>query len=189
MLTDDRGFDRSIISAADRNIDNLPRLSPMSRQATNAVRGSPPHHVTYWLPALLWAGVIFFFSTDLFSSDHTSVVVGPLLGALPPGLSAQDVEFFHTVVRKLGHFSEYFILHCFARARPANDNGGEIKPRHLLISIAIASLYAISDEFHQFFVRSRSASAVDVLIDMCGGISGIFWSHVRNRDKNSARTG
>ena len=158
----------------------------MSRQATDAVRGSPPHHVTDWLAVLLWASVIFFFSTDLFSSDNTSVIVGSLLSSLVPGLSTQDVKFFHVVVRKLGHFSEYFIFTVLLVRALRNDNGGEIKSRHLLISIAIASLYAISDEFHQSFVRSRSASAVDVLIDMCGGISGIFWSHLRNRDKNSA---
>jgi VanZ family protein len=158
----------------------------MSRQATNALRGSTPQHVTSWLPALLWAALIFFFSTDLFSSDHTSVVIGSLLGALFPGLSAQDVEFFHAVVRKLGHFTEYFIFTVLLVRALRNDNGGETKSRHLLISIAIASLYAISDEFHQSFVRSRSASAVDVLIDMCGGIAGIFWSHLRNRDKNPA---
>jgi VanZ family protein len=52
-----------------------------------------------------------------------------------------------------------------------------------LISFAIATLYAISDEFHQSFVRSRGANVIDVLIDMCGGISGIFWSHRRNRGK------
>ena len=158
----------------------------MSRQATNALRGSPPHHVTDWLAVLLWASVIFFFSTDLFSSDNTSFIVGSLISALVPGLSTQAVEFFHAVVRKLGHFSEYFIFTVLLVRALRNDNGGKIKSRHLLISIAIASLYAISDEFHQSFVRSRSASAVDVLIDMCGGISGIFWSHLRNRDKNSA---
>ena len=161
----------------------------MSRQATNDLRGSTRQHVASWLPALLWASVIFFFSTDLFSSDHTSVVIGSLLGALLPGLSAQDVEFFHAVVRKLGHFTEYFIFTVLLVRALRNDNGGEIKARHLLISIAIASLYAITDEFHQSFVRSRSASAVDVLIDMCGGIAGIFWSHLRNRNKHSAPPG
>jgi VanZ family protein len=161
----------------------------MSRQATNALRGSTRQHVASWLPALLWASVIFFFSTDLFSSDNTSFIVGSLLSALVPGLSTQDVEFFHAVVRKLGHFTEYFIFTVLLVRALRNDNGGEIKSRHLLISIAIASLYAISDEFHQSFVRSRSASAVDVLIDMCGGIAGIFWSHLRNRDKHSGPTG
>ncbi len=161
----------------------------MSRQATNALRGSPPHHVTDWLAVLLWASVIFFFSTDLFSSDNTSFIVGSLLSSLVPGLSTQDVEFFHVVVRKLGHFSEYFIFTVLLVRALRNDNGGQIKARHVLISIAIATLYAISDEFHQSFVRSRSPSAIDVLIDMCGGISGIFWSHLRNRDKNSAPPG
>ena len=156
MLTGrSRFFDRSTYQRLTRNIDYLPD-SPRCHDRQLTPCAVPPHHVTDWLAVLLWASVIFFFSTDLFSSDNTSFIVGSLLSSLVPGLSTQDVEFFHVVVRKLGHFSEYFIFTVLLVRALRNDNGGEIKARHLLISIAIATLYAISDEFHQSFVRSRS---------------------------------
>ena len=104
------------------------------------------------------------------------------------GVIARNALSF-PVYRNLAAFIPYRklaisrILHLtfFLRASPRNSVRTE--RRHLLISLAIATLYAISDEFHQSFVRSRGANVIDVLIDMCGGISGIFWSHRRNRGK------
>jgi VanZ family protein len=142
--------------------------------------------VKEWLPAVLWAAAIFVFSTDLFSDTHTAGVIGPNLRFLFPGISPENLEQIHFLIRKLGHFSEYFILSVLLMRALRQENSGRTEPRHLLISFAIATLYAISDEFHQSFVRSRGANFIDVLIDMCGGISGIFWSHRRNRGKRSA---
>jgi VanZ family protein len=139
--------------------------------------------VKEWLPAVLWGAVIFVFSTDLFSDTHTAGVVGPRLRFLFPGLSPENLDRIHFFIRKFGHFSEYFILTVLLMRALRQENAGRTERRHLLISFAIATLYAISDEFHQSFVRSRGANVIDVLIDMCGGISGIFWSHRRNRGK------
>jgi VanZ family protein len=136
-----------------------------------------------WLPAILWGALIFVFSTDLFSDTHTAGVVGPHLRFLFPGISPENLDRIHFFIRKFGHFSEYFILTVLLMRALRQENAGRIERRHLLISFAIATLYAISDEFHQSFVRSRGANVIDVLIDMCGGISGIFWSHRRNRGK------
>ena len=49
-------------------------------------------------------------------------------------------------------------------------------------TIAIATLYAASDEWHQSFVPSRSASIVDVLIDCVGAMCGAFWFEWHRRD-------
>lgn len=38
----------------------------------------------------------------------------------------------------------------------------------------VASLYGISDEWHQFFVPSRSSSLGDIVADMCGAWLGSF---------------
>ncbi|MBE6589079.1 MAG: hypothetical protein E7643_02760 [Ruminococcaceae bacterium] len=38
------------------------------------------------------------------------------------------------------------------------------------ISLSLTLLYAISDEFHQFFISDRNASVTDVLIDMAGAL-------------------
>jgi VanZ family protein len=38
------------------------------------------------------------------------------------------------------------------------------------IVLLASAVFAVSDEFHQSFVASRTASPVDVLIDICGAL-------------------
>jgi VanZ family protein len=144
------------------------------------------HRLKEWLPVVLWATLIFVFSTELFSGAHTGGIINPLLQFFFPNITPKFLNLAHFLIRKLGHFSEYFILTVLLMRALRQENAGRTEPRHLLISFAIATLYAIGDEFHQSFVPSRGASAIDVLIDMCGGIAGILWSHRRNRGKRPA---
>ena len=67
----------------------------------------------YWLPSLFWMSMIFWMSTGTFSADHTSRFIGPLLHFLFSSLPEPDIERLHGLIRKAGHFSEYFILGLF----------------------------------------------------------------------------
>ena len=40
------------------------------------------------------------------------------------------------------------------------------------LAFALAGLYAVSDEFHQWFVPGRTAAATDGLIDVFGAAAG-----------------
>ena len=40
------------------------------------------------------------------------------------------------------------------------------------LAFTLAGLYAMSDEFHQWFVPGRTAAAADCLIDMSGAVAG-----------------
>ena len=54
--------------------------------------------------------------------------------------------------------------------------------RQLLAAVALAGLYAITDEFHQWFVAERGAAATDVLIDTAGAGLGVgVWEYGRGR--------
>ena len=64
----------------------------------------------YWLPLVIWLGVIFVGSTDLMSTQHTSRFIVPFLRWLDPHISWAAINTIHTVIRKLGHVSEYAIL-------------------------------------------------------------------------------
>jgi hypothetical protein len=64
-----------------------------------------------WWPALLWAGVITFASTDDFSSANTSSVILPIVRWVYPTLSSEHLEAIHLSVRKSAHFAEYFIFY------------------------------------------------------------------------------
>ena len=103
-----------------------------------------------WLPVLLWAAVIFAFSSI------------PSLGT---GLGTWD-----TLLRKGAHMAEYAVLALLlARAL------GREAP-----AFALGVLYAASDELHQAFVRGRHASPVDVAIDSVGLLIGLLaWRRVR----------
>ena len=130
-----------------------------------------------WLPAVLWAGLIFFFSSDTFAGENTGRLLGPLLRYLLPHLSDGTIEWINLALRKLGHFSEYFVLAVLLghalREEPAR--------RRAAIVLALTALYAVSDELHQMFVPSRTASLGDIAIDVVGGVCGILWAHLRRR--------
>jgi len=96
-----------------------------------------------WLPVLVWAAVIFAFSS---------------IPSLDSGLGTWDF-----VLRKAAHLTEYAILAALLW-RAAGSYGWA-----LVLGVA----YAASDEFHQTFVRGRHGSPVDVAIDTVGMLVGL----------------
>lgn len=115
-------------------------------------------------------GFIFWMSTGTFSADTTSRIIEPVLRFLMPEISRQSLHAVHVLVRKCGHFTEYFILGVLLfRA----FRSGSLKPKTLRwvsFSLIVLIIYAASDEFHQSFVATRTGSPVDVGIDITGGI-------------------
>ena len=131
--------------------------------------------VRTWWPLIAWMSVIFLFSTDPFSSSHTSSILGPLLASLLPSLTIEDIDFIHVIVRKLGHWCEYFILARLLMGVITGQFPLWNSSRQFLLSLVLAILYAAGDEWHQSFVPSRSASLFDVLIDCFGALCGALW--------------
>ena len=75
----------------------------------------------YWLPVILWMGLIFCGSTDVLSSQRTSRFIGPFLRWLNPNISEETISAVQTVVRKGGHVTEYSVLAALiwrARRKP-----------------------------------------------------------------------
>lgn len=78
-------------------------------------------------------------------------------------VSGGEHSAWELVLRKLAHFSEYLgltLLWAWA-LRPFSD-------RAVPIAAAISLLYAVSDEFHQTFVPTRTGTPRDILIDAIG---------------------
>jgi VanZ family protein len=97
-----------------------------------------------WAPVVLWAALIFAFSS---------------IPSLSSGLGAWDL-----VLRKLAHLTEYAILGLLlvrALSHPA-------------VAILAGALYATSDEVHQHFVRGRHAAWYDVVLDTVGVTLGVL---------------
>jgi VanZ family protein len=122
----------------------------------------------YWIPPILWAAVIFAGSTDALGAPNTAPILATILNAvLGRSLAPSQFEMIHYLVRKAGHLGEYAIFGALVfRAIRADRRGWNW--RWALAAIAIAALYAASDEWHQSFEPSRTASVWDVLIDTTG---------------------
>jgi VanZ family protein len=117
---------------------------------------------------------IFFASTGEFSAANTSRIIGPLLRWLFPGINDENLAFAHFLTRKAAHFTEYAILAWLAAHAFTTSPRQTLHRRWFLISLALVVLYALSDEYHQSFVASRTASIYDSLIDMSGGLTALL---------------
>ena len=106
---------------------------------------------------VLMMGIIFLFSScnATISSLQSDMIVIFLRDLIP-------VNSF--IVRKLAHFSLFFILatsiYLFSKS--------------YILSLSLSSLYAIFDEFHQYFVPGRSCELRDMLIDISGVVVALI---------------
>src|SRR5438093_11848108 len=129
----------------------------------------------YWLPALIWLGVIFFASTDLMSAEHTSRFLGPFLRWLKPDVTADAIAKVQLFVRKVAHLTEYAILATLLWRAVYSGTNLKIKISTLFVTVwAVSTLITIADEIHQSLVASRTASIGDVRIDMIGAVVGLL---------------
>ena len=120
-----------------------------------------------WLPAIVWACVISSLSTDSLSAEHTGRFIIPVLRWIFPHASYPSLLLMHAFIRKSAHFVEYFIFSVFLmHGLRGEERGWNL--RSALWALAIAAGYAALDEFHQWFVPSRTASPWDALIDTTG---------------------
>lgn len=101
--------------------------------------------IVLWITTAAWAGVIFYFSS-LRSSK--------LPGRIPP---------------EVGHFGVYAILGILLYLALAMDLGHR---RALMWAVLGASLYGITDEFHQRFVVTRTPDVWDWAVDTAGALAG-----------------
>ena len=129
----------------------------------------------YWLPLLIWLGVIFVGSTSVMCAEHTSRYIVPFLLWLKPGMSPAAIWTILVVARKCAHVTEYAVLALLLWR--AFRNVQVLRAKTLMVFGAVllgCALFAASDEFHQTFVKSRTPSVRDVLLDVAGASLGLL---------------
>ena len=126
---------------------------------------------------LLWVMVIFSFSLQpAETSSQLSLGVGHwLIELLPSAISDKllsmpqtQLEFLHTLLRKAGHFSEYFILGMLSMFTVLQSKFCHKK----WIGLGFCLLVASVDETIQLFVSGRSGQVSDVVLDFVGALCG-----------------
>lgn len=109
--------------------------------------------VKFWLPVIVWAGIIFTFSSL-------------------PTVETSKFYLWDFLFKKSAHLVEYAILATLMH-RGLLNSGVEGK-KAIWLSVLIPFLYAISDEYHQSFVPGRGPAVRDVIIDTFGAIFATF---------------
>jgi VanZ family protein len=110
------------------------------------------HIVPRWFPAALMMLVIFAFSSQ-------------------PGESLPDFLNWDCLIKKAGHVIGYGLL-ALSGLRLFGEDRNTYRSAWLM-----TILYAMTDEFHQFFVPGRSSSIFDILIfDNLGAVLAL-WLH------------
>lgn len=139
-----------------------------------------------FIPALVMMYIIFSFSAQdgaasaSLSYKVTYKAVSIADQALDLELTDQQVSRcirkIHYYVRKLAHFTEYFLL-AITVAFPLYVYG--IRGIWLVLTGGILCVgFAALDELHQHFVSGRSCSVRDVVIDSCGALIGILFVRI-----------
>jgi len=122
-------------------------------------------------PLLVWATLIFIGSSDLLSASHTGAFIVRPLHWLLPNASEPTLATIHFILRKAGHFTEYAIL-AFLAARAFRTSTNQIlRDRWFWVSLILVVVYSLTDEFHQSFIPTRTASIYDSMIDTFGGLT------------------
>lgn len=108
-----------------------------------------------------------------------------MLKWIAPWLQPDQLAFVHGLIRKLAHPTEYGVLGALWFRALSWDRKTTLwtaAAASLLICVAWAAL----DEWHQSFVPSRTASAVDVAIDSGGALLALIGMVVRQRMRKRA---
>ena len=134
---------------------------------------------------VVMAIVIFRFSaqnserSSQTSNSVTNAVIEitqPDYQTLPAEKQQERFKLTSTIVRKVAHFTEFFLLGLFSIL--SFEFFGLYKNRKIkfsyLYAFIFSILYAISDEIHQGFIEGRGPAIKDVLIDSSGALLAIL---------------
>jgi VanZ family protein len=103
---------------------------------------------THWLPWILYAGLIFYVSSQQ-------------LPEVPVKLP--DID-------KAAHVVEYGLFALLAFRALSTINNKPIRRHFIFVVLIISVLYAFSDEWHQLYVPGRQMDPLDFLYDSLGAI-------------------
>lgn len=130
--------------------------------------------IIFILSLLLTAAVlavIFGFSAQPASeSNGVSKALAKLLAERIPWLMTKiTMRQLNHLLRKLAHFTLYFLLGCgLTGILRASRNGALI-----LLAVPLGTLCAALDEWHQAFVPGRGPGLHDVALDTCGVVTAV----------------
>jgi VanZ family protein len=124
--------------------------------------------IRYWFPVAAMLGLMYYFSTDVFSADNTRTAIDKIFLWFVPHASHHALAVLNYVVRKAAHFVEYAVLGAFLFRAFRADATARWRLKWACYSFLTAAAWALLDEFHQTLTRTRGGSLWDSLLDSSG---------------------
>ncbi|MCI8347220.1 MAG: VanZ family protein [Bacilli bacterium] len=131
---------------------------------------------------IVWLLVIFLFSNQngVSSKQLSRQVLDKIISissyvtnqSISPEKKEQIIKKYHPIIRKIAHFTIYFILGILVYL--AVYLYKKNKKWTIWISVVFCIIYACSDEFHQILSVGRTFKVKDILIDTLGSLFGIL---------------
>ncbi|PKM93081.1 MAG: hypothetical protein CVU80_00070 [Elusimicrobia bacterium HGW-Elusimicrobia-4] len=116
-----------------------------------------------WLPVFVWGYIIYFLSD---------------IPGLDTGLGIWDL-----ILRKGAHITEYFIL-TILLIRAFRRSFRMSFVFLIFCPSVISFLYAVSDEYHQTFIKNRCGTPWDILVDTVGILLVVYLYFKKGNYKN-----
>ncbi len=139
----------------------------------------------YWALPVLWVSLISVFSTGGFSSENTSRYFLPFLHWLLPSGTSALIEGLHFLIRKLGHWSEYFILALLVYRAFRQGQSPPWQSGWAGWTLVVVLCLSIADEVHQGFVPNRAGIWSDSALDFFGGGCAVLFLYIWHRSKTN----
>lgn len=147
--------------------------------------------VVKYIILILWMILIFWFSNQS----------GNVSGKMSDGIIFEVIRFieslfrislgnekfivtFAFVIRKVAHFSLYFVLGILwmILLKEYRVSLG----KQVIYALLFCIIYACSDEIHQLFIPGRSGNLIDTMIDTTGSLCSILPIYLFKKYKNKA---
>jgi VanZ family protein len=151
-----------------------------------------------FLPVMLIAGVIFYFSAQPYQKQDMRSSIGDYVNEewikekasfISFDYAGKEISverigvpgFIEFFIRKGAHFGIFFLLGFFTFR--ALEKVGISRKKAILLAFISIIIYAGLDELHQMYTGDRTPLIQDVMIDVCGGLTAIVLRTVWTRKK------
>jgi VanZ family protein len=159
----------------------------MAESITRAQGSLATRIIRYWLPVLIMIGAMYYASTDIFSGENTRSVIEKLILWLRPHTSERGLMKINYIVRKAAHFIEYALLAALLFRAFRADSFIRWRIRWAIYSLLIIICWALLDEYHQSFTRTRGGSIRDSMLDCSGALFMLTIIGLFNRQRIDRR--
>jgi VanZ family protein len=146
---------------------------------------------TYWIPVIVIAGVIFWFSSQPYQEQDVKPFLSDFIneqwvkaafgwvqfdyaGYFVSVEALGASSFIEFLIRKGAHFGVFFVLGFFTIRASLMSFLSNRSVTSFISTFLFVVLYAVSDELHQHFTGDRTPLIQDVMIDTVGGLVGII---------------